>query len=170
MQNYTLLRLLGTIDKPVLLKRGLSATYEDLLMSAEYIMAGGNNKVILCERGIRTFEPSTRNTLDITAVPMLRQLTHLPILIDPSHASGKSALVSSLACAAVGAGADGLMIEVHNDPAHGFCQDHCMGNDRAPAEDDGKYLFPVKGCDAAGRQIVRHDNGIFRKRQFFFFL
>jgi 3-deoxy-7-phosphoheptulonate synthase len=118
MQNYTLLRLLGTVDKPVLLKRGLSATYEDLLMSAEYIMAGGNEKVILCERGIRTFETATRNTLDITAVPMLRRLTHLPILIDPSHASGKAALVPSLACAAVGAGADGLMIEVHNDPAH----------------------------------------------------
>ena len=121
MQNYTLLRLLGTLDKPVLLKRGLSATYEDLLMSAEYIMAGGNGKVILCERGIRTFEPSIRNTLDITAVPMLHKLTHLPILIDPSHAAGKASLVPSLACAAAAAGADGLMIEVHNDPAHAKC-------------------------------------------------
>jgi 3-deoxy-7-phosphoheptulonate synthase len=118
MQNYTLLRLLGTIDKPVLLKRGLSATYEDLLMSAEYIMAGGNEKVILCERGIRTFETYTRNTLDVTAVPVLKTLTHLPILIDPSHAAGKASLVPSLAGAAVAAGADGLMIEVHNDPAH----------------------------------------------------
>lgn len=118
MQNYALLRALGTIDKPVLLKRGLSATYEDLLMSAEYIMAGGNSKVILCERGIRTFETYTRNTLDISCVPVLRQLTHLPIIIDPSHASGKAALVPSLACAAVAAGADGLLIEVHNDPAH----------------------------------------------------
>lgn len=118
MQNYTLLSMLGTIDKPVLLKRGLSATYQDLLMSAEYIMAGGNHKVILCERGIRTFETATRNTLDITAVPLLRQLTHLPILIDPSHASGKSSLVPSLACAAAASGADGLMIEVHNDPSH----------------------------------------------------
>jgi len=141
MQNYTLLRLLGTIDKPVLLKRGLSATYEDLLMSAEYIMAGGNNKVILCERGIRTFEPSTRNTLDITAVPMLRQLTHLPILIDPSHASGKSALVSSLACAAVGAGADGLMIEVHNDPAH--------------AKSDGPQSITPDAFDALAKKLRR---------------
>ena len=118
MQNFSLLKLLGTVDKPILLKRGLSATYEDLLMAAEYIMAGGNDRVILCERGIRTFETYTRNTLDISAVPVLKSLTHLPIIIDPSHAAGKSALVPSLAKSAVAAGADGLMIEVHNDPAH----------------------------------------------------
>lgn len=121
MQNFELLKALGTTRKPILLKRGLSSTYEELLMSAEYIMAGGNNNIILCERGIRTFETYTRNTLDISAVPVLKQLTHLPVIIDPSHASGKSALVSPLACAAVAAGADGLIIEVHNDPEHALC-------------------------------------------------
>lgn len=118
MQNFELLKELGKIDKPILLKRGLSATIEEWLMSAEYIMAGGNDKVILCERGIRTYETATRNTLDISAVPVLRKLTHLPIIVDPSHASGKSWLVEPLALAAVAAGADGLMIEVHNDPPH----------------------------------------------------
>ena len=121
MQNFELLKALGTIRKPILLKRGLSSTYEELLMSAEYIMAGGNNNVILCERGIRTFETYTRNTLDISAIPVLKQLSHLPVIIDPSHASGKSALVAPLACAAVAAGADGLIIEVHNDPEHALC-------------------------------------------------
>lgn len=118
MQNFELLKELGKIDKPILLKRGLAATIEEFLMSAEYIMAGGNNKVILCERGIRTYETATRNTLDISAVPVLRKLTHLPIIVDPSHASGKSWLVEPLAMAAVAAGVDGLMIEVHNDPPH----------------------------------------------------
>jgi 3-deoxy-7-phosphoheptulonate synthase len=118
MQNF---ELLGTIDKPILLKRGLSATYEELLMSAEYIMAGGNMNVILCERGIRTFETYTRNTLDVAAVPVLKKLSHLPIIIDPSHSAGKSALVAPLSCAAVAAGADGLIIEVHNDPEHALC-------------------------------------------------
>lgn len=118
MQNFELLKELGKIDKPILLKRGLSATIEEFLMSAEYIMAGGNDKVILCERGIRTYETATRNTLDISAVPVLRKLTHLPIIVDPSHASGKSWLVEPLAMSAVAAGADGLMIEVHNDPPH----------------------------------------------------
>jgi 3-deoxy-7-phosphoheptulonate synthase len=121
MQNFELLKLLGTIDKPILLKRGLSATYEELLMSAEYIMAGGNMNVILCERGIRTFETYTRNTLDVAAVPVLKKLSHLPIIIDPSHSAGKSALVAPLSCAAVAAGADGLIIEVHNDPEHALC-------------------------------------------------
>lgn len=121
MQNFELLKLLGTIDKPILLKRGLSATYQELLMSAEYIMAGGNEKVILCERGIRTFETYTRNTLDIAAIPSLKTLTHLPIIVDPSHATGRSALVEPLSLAAVAAGADGLIIEVHNDPAHALC-------------------------------------------------
>ena len=118
MQNFELLKELGKIDKPILLKRGLAATIEEFLMSDEYIMAGGNDKVILCERGIRTYETATRNTLDISAVPVLRKLTHLPIIVDPSHASGKSWLVEPLAMAAVAAGVDGLMIEVHNDPPH----------------------------------------------------
>ena len=109
MQNFELLKELGKIDKPILLKRGLAATIEEFLMSAEYIMAGGNDKVILCERGIRTYETATRNTLDISAVPVLRKLTHLPIIVDPSHASGKSWLVEPLAMAAVAAGVDGLM-------------------------------------------------------------
>lgn len=118
MQNFELLKELGKIDKPILLKRGLSSTIEELLMSAEYIMAGGNEKVILCERGIRTYETFTRNTLDISAVPILKKLSHLPVVVDPSHASGKSWLVESLSMAAVAAGADGLIIEVHNDPTH----------------------------------------------------
>lgn len=116
MQNYELLRKLGKIDKPILLKRGLSATYDELIMSAEYIMAGGNNKVILCERGIRTFETYTRNTLDIAAIPVLKKLTHLPVIADPSHGTGKADLVASVSAAAAAAGADGLIIEVHNDP------------------------------------------------------
>lgn len=121
MQNFDLLKKLGKIDKPILLKRGMSATIEELLMSAEYIMAGGNNKVILCERGIRTFEKYTRNTLDISAVPVLKKLTHLPVIVDPSHATGKYWLVDPLAKAAIAAGADGLMIEVHNNPSCALC-------------------------------------------------
>ena len=118
MQNFELLKAVGRTDRPVLLKRGLSATLEELVMSAEYIMAAGNPNVILCERGIRTFENSMRNTLDISAVPMLKKMTHLPVIIDPSHAAGIAFMVPSLAAAAVAAGADGLMIEVHNDHAH----------------------------------------------------
>ena len=118
MQNFELLKELGRLEKPILLKRGLSSTLEELLMSAEYIMAGGNEKVILCERGIRTYETYTRNTLDISAVPILKKLSHLPVIVDPSHASGISWLVEPLALAAVAAGADGLIIEVHNDPQH----------------------------------------------------
>lgn len=118
MQNFELLKALGTLDKPILLKRGLSATIEEWLMSAEYIMAGGNEKVILCERGIRTFEPSMRNTLDLSAVPMLKVKTHLPVVVDPSHAAGIAWMVEPLSMAAIAAGADGLMIEVHNDPKH----------------------------------------------------
>ena len=118
MQNFELLKALGKINKPILLKRGLSNTIEELLMSAEYIMAGGNDQVILCERGIRTYETYTRNTLDISAVPILKKLSHLPVVVDPSHASGISWLVEPLALAAVAAGADGLIIEVHNDPQH----------------------------------------------------
>ena len=117
MQNFEQLKELGKIDKPILLKRGLSSTIEELLMSAEYIMAGGNERVILCERGIRTYETYTRNTLDISAVPILKRLSHLPVIVDPSHASGIAWLVEPLAMAAVAAGADGLIIEVHNNPA-----------------------------------------------------
>ena len=118
MQNFDLLRLLGQINKPILLKRGLSATIEEWLMSAEYIMAGGNENIILCERGIRTFETYTRNTTDIGAVPVIKKLSHLPIIVDPSHSTGKWWMVEPLARAAVAVGADGLMIEVHNDPQH----------------------------------------------------
>ncbi len=118
MQNFELLKEVGKMHKPVLLKRGLANTIEEWLMSAEYVMSEGTTDVILCERGIRTFEPYTRNTLDLSAIPLLKELTHLPVIVDPSHASGISRLVKPLSLAAVGAGADGLMIEVHNDPMH----------------------------------------------------
>ena len=121
MQNFELLKQLGHSGKPVLLKRGLSNTYQELLMSAEYVMAFGNERVILCERGVRTFETYTRNTLDISAVPALKKLSHLPVIIDPSHAAGIAEFVPSLSMAAVAAGADGLIIEVHNDPATAKC-------------------------------------------------
>lgn len=121
MQNFELLKELGHLDKPILLKRGLSSTLKELLMSAEYIMAGGNEKVILCERGIRTFETATRNTLDLAAIPLLKTMTHLPIIVDPSHATGIAHLVKPMAMAATAAGADGLMIEVHNNPAKALC-------------------------------------------------
>jgi 3-deoxy-7-phosphoheptulonate synthase len=116
MQNYHLLRVLGAAGKPVLLKRGMSATLEELLLSAEYIMSSGNHKVIFCERGIRTFETSTRNTLDIAAIPVIKKLSHLPILADPSHGTGRRDKVPPMTLAAVAAGADGLLLEVHNDP------------------------------------------------------
>lgn len=121
MQNFDLLKELGKINKPILLKRGLSATIEELLMSAEYIMAGGNENVILCERGIRTFETYTRNTLDLSAIPAIKKLSHLPIIVDPSHAAGKWWMVEPLAKAAVAVGADGLIVEVHNDPQKAWC-------------------------------------------------
>lgn len=121
MQNFELLKVLGKVDKPILLKRGLANTLDELLMSAEYIMAGGNENVILCERGIRTFETSTRNTLDISAIPMLRKKTHLPIIVDPSHAAGIRHMVEPLSMAAIAVGADGLMIEVHNNPSKALC-------------------------------------------------
>ena len=121
MQNFDLLQELGKTKKPILLKRGLANTLQELLMSAEYIMSEGNENIILCERGIRTYETYTRNTLDLSAVPVLHELTHLPVVVDPSHATGKSALVPSMAIAAAACGADGIMIEVHNDPAHALC-------------------------------------------------
>ena len=121
MQNFELLKEVGKMNKPVLLKRGLANTIEEWLMSAEYIMSEGTKDIILCERGIRTFEPYTRNTLDLSAIPLLKELTHLPVIVDPSHASGLARLVKPLSLAAVGAGAQGLMIEVHNDPEHALC-------------------------------------------------
>ena len=121
MQNYDLLRELGKLDKPILLKRGLANTLRELLMSAEYIMAAGNERVILCERGIRTFSDYTRNTLDLSAVPELHELSHLPVIVDPSHAAGLNRLVPPMALAAAACGADGLMIEVHNDPMKALC-------------------------------------------------
>lgn len=121
MQNFDLLQELGKTHKPILLKRGLANTLQELLMSAEYIMSEGNENIILCERGIRTYETYTRNTLDLSAIPVLRELSHLPIVVDPSHATGRSSLVPAMALAAVAAGADGIMVEVHNDPAHALC-------------------------------------------------
>ena len=121
MQNFELLKELGRIDKPILLKRGLANNIKELLMSAEYIMAGGNEQVILCERGVRTFETYTRNTLDLSAVAVLHELTHLPVVVDPSHATGAARYVKPMAMAAAACGADGLMIEVHNDPPHALC-------------------------------------------------
>ncbi len=120
MQNFALLEAVGQCNKPVLLKRGLMASIEELLMSAEYLLANGNSQVVLCERGIRTFETYTRNTLDINAVPLLKQLTHLPVIVDPSHATGKRDLVAATSRAAIAAGADGLIVEVHHDPDHAW--------------------------------------------------
>lgn len=143
MQNFELLKELGKTNKPILLKRGLSATIEEWLMSAEYIMAGGNNNVILCERGIRTYETFTRNTLDVSAIPIIKRLSHLPVVVDPSHASGKSWLVEPLAMAAVAAGADGLIIEVHNDPPHALSDG---AQSLTPEQFDGvaKKVFALK--------------------------
>ena len=121
MQNFELLKALGRTNKPILLKRGLASTIQEWLMSAEYIMAGGNDQVILCERGIRTYETATRNTLDLSSVPILKEKTHLPVIIDPSHATGLARLVKPMALAATACGADGLMIEVHNDPTNALC-------------------------------------------------
>ena len=138
MQNFELLKELGKTNKPILLKRGLSATIKELLMSAEYIMAGGNNNVILCERGIRSFDTYTRNVLDLAAIPVLKELTHLPVIVDPSHATGVSRLVKPMAMAAAAAGADGLIIEVHNDPMHALC-------------DGAQSLTPDQFADVAKR-------------------
>ena len=121
MQNFDLLKAVGKLNKPILLKRGLANTIQEWLMSAEYIMSEGNENVILCERGIRTFEPATRNTLDLSAIPLVQEMTHLPIIVDPSHASGIARLVEPMSLASVGAGSNGLIIEVHNDPPHALC-------------------------------------------------
>ena len=150
MQNFELLKEVGKMSKPILLKRGLSNTYEEWIMSAEYIMSEGNENVILCERGVRTFETYTRNTLDVSAIPAIKQMSHLPIIVDPSHAAGMYWMVEPLAMAAVAAGADGLIIEVHNDPAHAKCDgqqsltpekfDHLMGKVSALVDLVGKTL------------------------------
>ena len=150
MQNFDLLKQLGKTNKPILLKRGIAATIEEWLMSAEYIMAGGNENVILCERGIRTYEGYTRNTLDLSAIPVIKKLSHLPVIVDPSHASGYWYLVEPLAKAAIAAGADGLMIEVHNDPQHALSDgqqsvkpelfDAIMKKVKKLAEMEGKVL------------------------------
>lgn len=143
MQNFELLKELGHLKKPILLKRGLSSTIEEWLMSAEYIMAGGNDQVILCERGIRTFETATRNTLDVSAIPMLKKKSHLPVIVDPSHAAGIPWMVEPLSMAALAAGADGLIIEVHNDPAHALSDG---AQSLTPDQFDGiaKHLFAAR--------------------------
>ncbi len=150
MQNFDLLKEVGQLSKPVLLKRGLSASYEEWIMSAEYIMAAGNENVILCERGVRTFETYTRNTLDVSAIPAIKRMSHLPVIVDPSHAAGKYWMVEPLALAAVAAGADGLLIEVHNDPENALCDgqqsltpqrfENLMGKVRALVDLMGKKM------------------------------
>ena len=150
MQNFDLLKELGKTKKPILLKRGLSATIEELIMSAEYIMAGGNENVILCERGIRTFETYTRNTLDLSAIPAIKKLSHLPVIVDPSHAAGKSWMVDPLSKAAIAVGADGLIIEVHNDPANALCD----GQQSIKPEEYGKLLEDLRAiAKAVGREL-----------------
>ena len=144
MQNFELLKRLGKLHKPILLKRGLANTMEELLMSAEYVMAGGNEQVILCERGIRTYETMTRNTLDISAVPVLKRLSHLPVVVDPSHASGVNWLIEPLAVAAAAIGADGLIIEVHNDPSHALC--------------DGAQSITPDQFDGLARKVIQLSN------------
>lgn len=141
MQNFELLKALGKINKPILLKRGLASTIKEFLMSAEYIMAGGNEQIILCERGIRTYETYTRNTLDLSAVPVLKELSHLPVLVDPSHATGMARLVKPMAMAAAACGADGLMIEVHNDPPRALC--------------DGAQSLTPKAFDEVAKKVMR---------------
>ena len=150
MQNFDLLKELGKINKPILLKRGLSATIEELLMSAEYIMAGGNENVILCERGIRTFETYTRNTLDLSAVPAIKKLSHLPVIVDPSHAAGKWWMVEPLSKAAIAVGADGLIIEVHNDPQKALCDGQQSYKARSICKINGRFK---SNCEAVGREI-----------------
>lgn len=151
MQNYNLLRAIGETRTSVLLKRGLSATIEELLMASEYILSGGNTRVMLCERGIRTFETATRNTTDINAIPVLKSLTHLPVILDPSHSTGDSAFVSSIAKAAIAAGADGLIIEVHNDPAHALSD----GRQSLTPEHFSKLVKQIKSvAEAVDRKLT----------------
>ena len=158
MQNFDLLKQLGQLDRPILLKRGLNATYEEWVMSAEYIMASGNENVILCERGIRTFESYTRNTLDLQSIPVLKRLTHLPVIVDPSHAGGKWWLVDSMSRAAVAAGADGLMIEVHNNPECALC-------DGAQSLKPEKYGELIQDVAQIAKVLGKTINCKFRKKQ-----
>ena len=152
MQNFELLKEVGKMSKPILLKRGLSSTYEEWIMSAEYIMSEGNENVILCERGIRTFETYTRNTLDVSAIPAIKQMSHLPVVVDPSHAAGMYWMVEPLALAAVAAGADGLIIEVHNDPAHAKCD----GQQSLTPEKFDNLMGKVSAMvDLAGKTLVK---------------
>ena len=152
MQNFELLKEVGKMSKPILLKRGLSSTYEEWIMSAEYIMSEGNENVILCERGIRTFETYTRNTLDVSAIPAVKQMSHLPVVVDPSHAAGMYWMVEPLALAAVAAGADGLIIEVHNDPAHAKCD----GQQSLTPEKFDNLMGKVSAMvDLAGKTLVK---------------
>ena len=152
MQNFDLLKEVGKMSKPVLLKRGLANTYEEWIMSAEYIMAGGNENVILCERGIRTFETYTRNTLDVSAIPAIKRMSHLPIIVDPSHSGGYAWLVEPLTLAAVAAGADGLIIEVHNDPKHAKCD----GQQSLTPEQFGELMGKVDAlATLMGKTIVK---------------
>ena len=148
MQNFNLLRELGKMRKPVLLKRGIAATIEELLLSAEYIMSGGNYEVMLCERGIRSFETSTRNTMDISAMPVLQRLTHLPVVADPSHGTGKRDYVLPMARAAVAAGADGLLVEVHHDPDHAL-------SDGAQTLSPGQFTELMRQVRAIGAAVGR---------------
>ena len=152
MQNFELLKEVGKMSKPVLLKRGLSNTYEEWIMSAEYIMAGGNENVILCERGIRTFETYTRNTLDVSAIPAVKRMSHLPIIVDPSHSAGMYWMVEPLAMAAIAAGADGLIIEVHNDPPHAKCD----GQQSLTPENFDRLMGKVGALvDLMGKKLVK---------------
>ena len=152
MQNFELLKEVGKMSKPILLKRGLSNTYEEWIMSAEYIMAAGNENVILCERGVRTFETYTRNTLDVSAIPAVKQMSHLPVIVDPSHAAGMYWMVEPLALAAVAAGADGLIIEVHNDPAHAKCD----GQQSLTPEKFDALMGKVSAMvDLVGKKLVK---------------
>ena len=148
MQNFELLKELGHTGKPILIKRGLANTLQELLMSAEYVMAGGNSQVVLCERGIRTFETATRNTLDLSAVPVIKEKTHLPIIVDPSHATGDYKYIESMALAAVAAGADGLEIEVHNDPPHAW-------SDGAQCLKPDKFADVIAKCRKVAAAIGR---------------
>ena len=152
MQNFDLLKEVGKMSKPVLLKRGLSSTYEEWIMSAEYIMSEGNQNVILCERGIRTFENYTRNTLDVSAIPAIKRMSHLPIVVDPSHSGGYSWLVEPLALAAIAAGADGLIIEVHNNPAKALCDGQ---QSLTPAQFDDLMKKAEQMTAMLGKQIVK---------------
>jgi len=158
MQNYYLLRALGEIQKPILLKRGMSATIEELLLSAEYIMSGGNYNVILCERGIRTFDTYMRNTMDIAAIPVIKQLSHLPVMADPSHGTGRRDKVAAMARAAVAAGADGLLIEVHENPERALSDgaQSLYPDQFDEVMDEVRMIAPAVGRKIAGKILQEH--------------